>query len=387
MTNPDLHTDAPIRRVITPAGDPAWLVPGYDDVKAMLSDPRLGRSHPEPEKAARFSRSAIFGGPMGNDPSVEAVEHARMRRLLVPAFSARRMAELRPRVEQIVAQLLDDMVAAGPPADFHEAVSFPLPALVICELLGVPFEDRDDFRRWSDEAANTTDADRSLAGLSALWEYMRTLVARKQQQPGQDVISDLLATAEQDPNVHTDGIAMLAAALLFAGHETTVAAIDRGVVLLATHSDQFADLQRDPSHVTSAVEEMLRSSLPLPRSAVAGVQAGGLPRYATEDIEFGGVRIAAGELVLLGLQNANTDARRFAKPDGFDTRRAPNPHLSFGHGPRFCIGAPLARIELHALVTALGDRLPTTRLAVPIESLRSRDELLTGGLIELPVTW
>lgn len=232
-----------------------------------------------------------------------------------------------------------------------------------------------------------TDADRSLAGLSALWEYMQTLVARKRQRPGQDVISDLLATAEQDPDLDTDGIAMLAAALLFAGHETTVVAIDRGVVLLATHPDQFAELQRDPSWVAPAVEEIVRSSLPLSASTVAGDQAGGLPRYATEDIEFRGVRIAAGELVLLGLQNANIDARRFTEPDGFDISRAPNPHLSFGHGPRFCIGAPLARIELHALVTALGDRLSTLGLAVPVESLRSRDELLTGGLVELPVTW
>lgn len=137
------------------------------------------------------------------------------------------------------------------------------------------------------------------------------LVARKRQWPGQDVISDLLATAEQDPDLDNDGIAMLAAALLFAGHETTVAAIDRGVVLLATHPDQFAELRRDPSRVAPAMEEILRSSLPLPASTVAGDQAGGLPRYATEGIEFRGVRIAAGELVLLGLRNANIDARRF----------------------------------------------------------------------------
>ncbi len=374
-----------IRRVVTPAGDPAWLVTGYDDVKALLSDPRLGRSHPEPDRAARFSNSAIFGGPMGDDPAAEAGEHARMRRLLVPAFSARRMSELAPRVEAIATQLLDDMLDAGPPVDFHEAVSFPLPALVICELLGVPYEDRDDFRRWSDQAAHITDAELSQAGLAALWNFMHALVDRKRQQPGRDVISELLATADQDPDLSSDGIAMLAAALLFAGHETTVAAIDRGVALLLTHPDQYAALQRDPSRVAPAVEEILRSSLPVPSGA--SDQAGGLPRYAHHDIEFGGVSIAAGELVLLGLQGANQDHGTFPEPDRFDTQRTPNQHLSFGHGPRFCIGAPLARVELRILLTALPQRLPTLRLAVPAETLRSRDQLLTGGLVELPVTW
>jgi pentalenolactone synthase len=257
--------------------------------------------------------------------------------------------------------------------------------LVICELLGVPYEDRDDFRRWSDQAAHIIDTEHSHAGLAALWNYMRALVDRKRRQPGRDVISELLATADQDPDLSSDGIAMLAAALLFAGHETTVTAIDRGVALLLTHPDQYTALQRDPSRIAPAVEEVLRSSLPVP-TAVSD-QAGGLPRYAHHDIDFGGVSIAAGELVLLGLQGANHDHGTFPEPHRFDTQRTPNQHLSFGHGPRFCIGAPLARIELRTLLTALPQRLPTLRLAVPAETLRSRDELLTGGLVELPVTW
>ncbi len=151
VTDPN-PTAAGIRRVITLAGDPAWLVTRYDDVKALLADQRLGRSHPDPAHAPRVSGSAIFGGPTGDDPAAEDADRVRMRRLLAPVFSARRMAALRPRIETIVDELLDAMFARTPPVDLHEAVSFPLPALVISELLGVPYADRDDFRRWSDDA-------------------------------------------------------------------------------------------------------------------------------------------------------------------------------------------------------------------------------------------
>jgi cytochrome P450 len=375
---------AAIQRVTTLTGDPAWLVTNYDDVKALLSDPRLGRSHADPERASRVSHSAVLGGPMGH-PSTEAMDHTRTRRLLAPAFSARRMANLRPRVKTIITKLLDAMERQSQPADLHEAVSFPLPALVICELLGVPYADRDEFRRWSDDAAHLTDAARAQAGLSKLWEYMRALVQRKQTEPGDDVISDLAASAAADPKLTADGIAGLCAGLLFAGHETTVTAIDRGVLLLLTHPDQADELRHDPALVVPAVEEILRSWMPMRTSRTE--QVAGLPRYANTDFTFDGVTIRAGELVMLGLRWANLDARRFPEPDRFDVHRTRNPHLTFGYGPRFCVGAPLARIELQSLFPALLNRFPTLRLAVPIEALRGRDELLTGGLMELPVAW
>jgi cytochrome P450 len=374
-----------IQRVTTPTGDPAWLVTNYNDVKALLSDPRLGRSHAYPEQAARVSRSAILGGPMGH-PSTEVAGHARTRRLLAPAFSARRMASLRPRVAAIITELLDAMERQNQPADLHEAVSFPLPALVICELLGVPYTDRDKFRRWSDDAAHLTDAARSQAGLMKLWEYMNALVKRKQAEPGDDVISDLAAAAAADPDLSAEGIAGLCAGLLFAGHETTVTAIDRGVLLLLTHPDQADELRHNPALTEPAVEEILRSWIPM-RTSSSTERVAGLPRYANTDFAFDGVTIRTGELVMLGLRWANLDEQRFPEPDRFDVHRIRNPHLTFGHGPRFCVGAPLARIELQMLFPALLKRFPTLRLAVPIESLRGRDELLTGGLLELPVTW
>jgi len=399
-------TQTTVHRVTSPAGDPAWRVRGYETIRHLLTDPRLGRSHPDPEHASRYSEAVMFGRPMASSAH-EQEEHAAMRRLLTPSFSARRLALLRPRVQALVDDLLEAMGRMSPPVDAHEAIAFPLPALVICDLLGVPAADREDFRRWSDDAADMTDAARSMAGWKALWRYMRELIARKQQQPGEDVLSDLIAAhsarEEAVQPLDTAGIdsasqiAPLAAGLLFAGHETTVAAIDKGIVLLLTNPTQREALQRDPTLVPSGVEEILRHPLPVPAPEMSRTpgapgtsgsgRADGLPRYANADIELAGVTIRAGDLVLLDLQDANLDCRRFPMPEAFDIARADNPHVTFGHGPYYCIGAPLARLELQALFGTLLQRFPTLRLAVPVEQLHLRSHLLTGGLSALPITW
>ena len=388
MTATDAFTDPDalgprIARVTTLAGDSAWLITRYDDVKAVLADLRFGRSHRHPEQAARVSSSMILGGPSGEFDSEDA-ERVRMRRLVGPAFSARRMAALQPRIAGIVDDLLDAMFTGTPPVDLHEAVSFPLPALVICELLGVPYADRDDFRRWSDDVGNLLDLQRSMSGLDNLWRYMRGLVEAKAAQPEDDVLSLLLTTPHEGVTMTPDEAAMLGAGLLFAGHETTVTAIDGGMVQLLTHPEQRAALRADPALTDGAVEEILRSS----RKDLGELdeRRQGLLRYAREDVEFAGVTIAEGDLVLLGLRTANRDGARFQQAEQFDVTRAPNPHLSFGFGPRFCLGAPLARLELRELFGALRRR-PDLQLAVPVAELRPRRDLLTGGLEALPVTW
>jgi cytochrome P450 len=379
MTEPALRTR-------TPAGDPAWLVTDYDLVRRLLADPRLGRDHPDPPAAPRYSESALFGRPQPVSPTA-AADHARMRRLLTPWFSARRLDALRPRVRELVGGLLDELATAGPPADLHEAVSFPLPALVICELLGVPYADRADFRRWSDEAADMTDQQRSYAGLGALFGYLSELVAAKLDDPGEDVLSGLIEAHRADPHdLPLDAVAQLGAGLLFAGHETTVAAIDKGVVLLATNPDQRAALRADPALVEPAVEEILRSDIPTRPPGPAGTDTG-LARWASAEIDLGAVRIAAGDLVLLGLHQANESSRVVGERPGFTVDRRPNPHVTFGYGARFCIGAPLARLELRELFGALLQRFPGLDLAVPVADLRPRTGRLTGGLQELPVTW
>jgi cytochrome P450 len=372
-----LQAERPVARIRTPAGDPAWLITRYEDVKALFMDDRLARSHPNPDHAPRFSRSAFLGGPVGNYDT-EVSDHALMRRLLTPSFSPRRMAALRPRVQLLVDGLLDRLERMTPPVDLHEEFSFQLPVLVICELLGVPYVERDQFRAWSDDAASLWDENKAMTALSALTTYMCALVEKKRESPAEDVISDLIAMLDGGRPLSEIGIIKLAIGLLFAGHETTVARIDFGTLLFLTNPDQRDALLRDPSLVERSVEEILR---------VAAPGHGALPRYAREDIEVGGVKIRAGDLVVLGMPVANRDPEMFPEPNRFDIHRDENLHIAFGFGHHFCIGASLARVELQTVFGTLFRRLPGLRLAVPIERLELRDDLLTGGLRALPVTW
>jgi cytochrome P450 len=370
-----LQAEGPVHRVRTAVGDPAWLVTGYAEVRQLLGDDRLGMSHPDPDRAARVNDSALFGGrPQGNHDT-EHADRARFRGLLQPFFTAKRMRALRPRVDALVAELLDQLATQAPPVDLQQALAVPLPILVICELLGVPYEDRARFRAFSQAAAAVDDQERSQTGLMELWAYTRQLVAGKRARPGgDDVISGLCAVDGLDD----DYIAMLAAMILFAGHETTVVQLGYGAVLLLTNPDHRDAVLADPALLPAAVEECLRAG---------NTGGGGIPRYPRTDIEVAGVKIPAGDLILLDNGAANHDASVFDDPHRFDPTRPANPHLSFGHGGHYCIGAPLARVELEAVFAQLIRRFPTMRLAVPVEALRVRRDLLTGGLAELPVTW
>ncbi|MFR9803122.1 cytochrome P450 [Pseudonocardia sp. RS010] len=370
----ELRERTPICAVRTATGDPAWLVTGHAECRALFADPRLGRSHPEPERAARVSGSAILGGPMMGDPDTEREQHALMRKLLAPAFSARRMLRLRDHVDELVARALDALDAAGPPADLHEHLALPVPILVICELLGVPYEDRTRFRAWSEGAGRLDDREAAQQSLRALVGYVHGLVARKREDPGEDVLSDLAASGPE----HDWQSAALAAALLFAGHETTVTRIDVGTVLLLQHPGHWAALAADPALAPDTVEEILRLAAP---------GGSGLPRYAHTDLEIDGVTVRAGDCVVLAPAAANRDPDAFADPERFDPDRDARNHLTFGYGPRYCIGASLARVELQAVFTALPARFPGLRLDRPVADLPLRADLLTGGLDALPVTW
>lgn len=367
-----------IRRVPTQAGDEAWLVTGYDQVKALLADRRLGRGHPDPDNAPRFTSSVVLGKPHKATAQQEMEKHALMRRMLAPEFSAKRMESMRPRVRHLVNDLLDDLVRQGQPADFHEAVSFPLPVLVICELLGVPADDREEFRSWSEAMSTLNDEQKSMRGFTKLWAYMAELVAQKRKNPADDVISRM---TREHPDAGEQEIAQLSAGLLFAGHETTVAAIDRAVMLLSLHPEQWQTM-KDPDAVPAVVEEVLRHRAPLERRS----DDSGMPRYAMADIEIEGTVVPAGDLVLLGIDQANRDPGRFPDPAAF-VPRVPNPHLSFGHGFRFCVGAPLARVELAETLEALVTRFTAFGLAADPSTLSRRTEQLVGGVAQLPVRW
>jgi pentalenolactone synthase len=382
-----LTTRDSVERLTSSTGEPAWLVSGYELVKALLADPRLSRSHADPRHPVRMTQPALFGGPMG-DPETERQDHVRMRRLLTKSFSARRMESLRPRIERIVGHVLDGMEAAGSPADFHAAVSFPLPGLVMCEVLGISEADRADFLRWSEDATHMEHPARSRAGLQSLWRCLGATIERKHAAPGEDVISDMLAAGTADPAMSDDAIAHLASGLLFAGHGSTVAVIDRGILLLLNHlpsAKQREALRRNPSLATQAVEEILRFASPLERQR--GNRRGGLPRYASVDLEAGGAKIRSGDLVMFALQDANEDADVFRHPAHFDVTRQENPHLAFSHGLHFCLGASVARMELQLLFGQLFGRFPTLRLDVPLEQLRAKADRSGARALEIPVAW
>jgi cytochrome P450 len=372
-----LQARGPVHEIRTVCGDPALLVTGYQEVRRLLADPRLGRSHPNPRSAARTGESVLFGGPLG-DYETEEADRILMRDHLQPFFAPGRMRVLRTRVNALVGTLLDELARHDPPADLVESLAAPLPILVICELLGVPYEDHARFRAWTRAAADAGDRARSEQGLSDLFGYGLQLVALKREHPGDDVISGLCAAGDVSDEI----IAGLSMFLLFAGHETTVTAISMGALTLLSDRRQWQALQGDPALITATIEEMLR---------VLGKGGGGIPRYAREDLDVCGVPVRAGDLVLLDTGAANHDAEAFPEPDGFDITRQGTSHLTFGHGPRYCIGAPLARIEMQAVFSQLVSWFPEMRLADPAERLSLSTgvfaDALSGGPTRLPVMW
>lgn len=368
-----MRAAGPIHRVRTPVGDEAWLVTGYTEVRTLLDDDRLGRSHRTPQNAPRSRASALFGGPIG-DFDAEFTGHRRMRTLLNPHFSVRRLQGLQPQVEALIEALLDDMATAGPTADLHAALALPLPLLVICELLGVPYDDRNTFELWVHACAFEPDPVESVQAMAALIEYCSGLVADKRRRPGNDVISSL---CDEDDLADAE-IAVLAMALLFAGFETSVVKIWHLAVHLLSNPTQWQALLDDPALIPRATEELIRVTM----NANPGI-----PRYAREEIAIAGVVIAAGDLVILDPGSANHDPAVFTDPDVADFSRGGTRPLSFGYGRRYCLGAPLARLELNCVFTQLIPRFPDMRLTVDAAELSVDVDALGSGLVALPVSW
>ncbi|MGW3134893.1 cytochrome P450 [Streptomyces sp. NPDC001139] len=376
-----LRADRPVAAVRTPVGDPAWLVTGYADVKALLTDTRLVQSPLNPATAARYSASTLLSKEAfdRSDATSGSADRLRGRRAIAGAFRLRRVQALRPRISEYAHQLLDAMADDGPTADLHQRFAVPLSYTVICELLGIPSADRDFFEHGFDKATNMYDREAAQRGHQELVAYMTDLVALKRRTQSEDLISDFVAAMEGQHALLVEEVVGLAIGLLFAGHNPLMSRIDIGTVLLLTHPEQLDTLRAAPELMPSAVEEVLRRAAP--RSADE------LRRYAAEDLEVGGVRIAAGDLVLLSLQAANHDPEVFPDPGRFDIRRGGPDHVAFGYGMTFCMGAMLARLELEIALGALFDRFPRLALAAPLTSLGLRFDRLSGGVLALPVTW
>jgi cytochrome P450 len=372
-----LREEQPISRVCTPAGDPAWLVTRYHDIKALLSDERLGRSHPSPLTAARYVAGPIAGGPL-LDPATEKNDHSNVRKVMSRPFGGRRIHGLKPLVESVVRELVDGILHTGPPVDLHEQFSLRLPEQVLVRMLGVPAADRDLFRQPVQDSLVIDDAGTALAALGELTGYAQRLIEHKRRHPDDTVLSEIIQVVDQQGLISEALLTLTVDALLIAGQTTMTGRLDLATVLLLQHPEQFQMLVRNPDLVAGAAEEALRLTQP-PRD---------LPlRYAKEDIDYHGVTIRSGELVLLLLTSANRDPEVFTDPHRLDITRSPNPHLTFGHGPASCLGAALARLEMQATFEILLRGLPTLRLAVPYDALELRRDILGGGLASLPVTW
>ncbi|GAA2774837.1 cytochrome P450 [Streptomyces rameus] len=356
-----LHDD-PVVTVVLPSGDEALLITRYEDIRALLTDPRVSKNRNRPGIARMTTRKVkAFQSQVSMDPP----EHTRMRSLISKAFTASRVERLRPRIQELTDGLLDVMEAGPRPVDFATAFAFPLSIQVICELLGVPADEREQF------ALKQTPP----------WDYMTDLIERKRASPGEDLISALIEVHdEQDGRLDATELHWWSTMLLLAGYETSANQLCSALVMLTAHPDQLAKLAQDPGLLPGAVEELLRCQ-------VVGTSLSML-RYVTDDIEVGGVTVPRGSSIITALEVANHDPSAFGCPARFDvTRSGDAPQLTFSVGRHFCVGAALARAELQVALASLLHRFPNLRLGVPADRLVRVEDAFTQGFQEVPVTW
>ncbi|KQX55355.1 MULTISPECIES: cytochrome P450 [unclassified Streptomyces] len=366
----DARGHGPISRCAHPGGKPGWLITGYDLVRSVLADPRFS-SRKDLLNVVDFE---LPPAPPGEFLLMDEPQHSRYRKPLVGRFTARRMRLLTERVEQITAECLDAMEQAGPSTDLVTAFAKPIPMIIICELLGVPYEDRDSFQEQIDKFMGGSVSDEELiAAYTATQEYLARLVAAKRAHPTDDVLSELTDSDLTDEELK--GISLI---LLAAGFDTTANMLSLGTFALLRNPEQLAALRADPKLIDPAVEELLRY-LTVAKSFM---------RTALEDVEVGGQTIEAGTTVVLSYHMADHDPERFTDPHVLDLGRQDGGHLAFGHGIHLCLGHQLARVEMRVAFAALLDRFPTLRLAVPAEEVVLRPETADiFGVKSLPVTW
>lgn len=358
-------------------GRPTWIISRYEDIRAALVDPRLSADTiPDTMKATSTDNKVPQIFPRIDDP-----EHNRLRRMMTTDFTFRRADSMRPQIQELVDGFLDDMVAAGPPADLVRDFALPVPSLVISLLLGVPYEDHEFFQQNSTRGldSRSTDEEKS-AAIGEIFGYVFELARHKEREPGDDLISRLLTNHVATGALSLETAAMNAVIMLQAGHETTASMISLGTLALLHHPEQLARLRDtdDPAVVANVVEELMRY-LSIVHSLVE--------RVAREDLVIAGQLIRAGDFVLMNLPAGNWDTAFVDHPDRLDTQRNPRGHLGFGHGVHQCIGQNLARAELQIALSTLVRRLPGLRLAVPESELRFQNEQEIYGVEALPVTW
>jgi len=375
-----LREARPVSPMIFPDGHEGWLVTGYEALRQLLADTRFSSRQ---DLGVLHMPYEVSGMPAASEPSpqvpglfisMDPPDHTRLRRMLTGAFTVKRMKQLEESIIDIAERQLDEMARMTLPVDLVKAFALPVPSLVICELLGVPYADRETFQVNSSRFLEKDIAlDDKMAAYTALTTYLSELVTGKRAAPDEDILSDL---ARHDDLTIEEfvGIAFL---LLLAGHETTANMLGLGTFALLENPEQLAELRANPDLMPGAVEELMRYL------SVVDV----LYRYAAEDIELGGEKIGKGSTVVISMLAANHDPQRFDNPDTLDIHRKARGHLSFGHGVHQCLGQQLARIEMRAGFNGLLRRFPTLKLAIPADEVRLRTDMNIYGVHELPVTW
>ncbi|MQY17140.1 cytochrome P450 family protein [Nocardia macrotermitis] len=371
----------PVHRVRFPDGTDRWVVIGYPEARAALADSRLCKdfsrldaliSAQRGEPGADPRTLALLSHLLNSDPPA----HTRLRKLVTKAFTARRIALLRPRVEQIADELLDAL-RGRERTDLIAEFAVPLPITVICEILGVAVTDRDSFRRWTTDVVGVAGREQQRReSTAAMAEFLRDLVRDKLSRPGEDLLSALAHTTDDGDRLTPAELVSMAFLLLVAGHETTVNLIGNGALALLRHPEHVTGLRADPTLIPAAVEEFLRFDGPVGLS---------MARFTAAPITLGDTEIPAGEIVYVALAAADHDPSRFGRPDVLDPAADRTGHLAFGHGIHHCLGAPLARMEAAVAFTALLRRFPALRPDPDAAPLRWHESTLIRGLVELPV--
>jgi cytochrome P450 len=364
-----------------------WFVTRHDDAVAVLLDEERFVRDPALALTPDELAAAQSGMPDGlafidtHMLNKDGADHRRLRKLVTKAFTPRMVEQLRPRIQQIADELIDAMESRGE-MDLVDEFAFPLPITVIAELLGIPVADRDRFRRWTNAivtpALTPEDMSQFGAAVDEFVAYLRELFERRRSLPGDDLVSALLQVEEGGDTLSEEELFSMVVLLIIAGHETTVSLIGNAVLALLRHPDQREALESDPTRMSHAIEELLRYDGPVERT---------LNRWAATDVELGGRSIRRGEGVIVILGSADRDPSRFSDPDTLDFAREDVKHLAFGRGSHYCLGAPLARLEAEVALTTLLRRLPSLRLAMPVEELSWRPVPLFRSLASLQIAW
>ncbi|HEV7964716.1 MAG TPA: cytochrome P450 [Actinoplanes sp.] len=369
-----LREQEPVARVTLPSGSEVWALSRLEDIRTMLADPRFSsdRLHENFPTFTPGARPARLGKP--SMISLDPPEHGPARRAVLGEFTVKRMASLRPRIQDIVDECIDTMLAGPRPADLVAALALPVPSLVICELLGVPYADHDFFQARSAQLLRrtTASADR-IAAVTQIRDYIAGLIAQKRDNPSDDLLSRQL-----EQGADTEELVSIGFLLLLAGHETTANMISLGTMTLLDDPKSLAKVKADPAVTPQAVEELLRYF------TIADLVTS---RVAMEDVEIGGVLIRAGEGVIALGHTANRDPAAFADGDTFDIERGARHHVAFGFGAHQCLGQNLARLELQIVFDTLFRRVPGLRLTAPVDELPFKTDGSIYGLYMLPVTW